>query len=35
MSKKHHDDKADAVAAVAIISTLVSGVVFWLAQMPW
>jgi hypothetical protein len=35
MQNNHNDDKVDAIAAVAIIAALVSGVIFWLIQMPW
>lgn len=35
MRKKYQDDTVDAIAAVVIIASLVSGVIFWLIQMPW
>ncbi len=35
MRKQYDDDTVDAIAAVTIIASLVSGVIFWLAQMPW
>lgn len=33
-NKKLSDDAVDAIAAVVIIAAIVSGVVFWLSNMP-